>query len=224
MSSLSTMTVSQLAELSNAPVVHPTGQRKSKLIAMVRMASMLALKEALVARGLKKKAERKSKNPASAKNTPSRVTRKNFTFRRLVTNTMIRRNGWPSNEGTRGGTRGKNGHFLRVAIHKETRKVSKVNEKNWTMEGNKLYKALYPGDTDYKSKPQPSPRKLTPVQKLARKAKMAFEKEMARRAKAEEEWAAKYGRSFKDFQNYLAEARTDVDDDEEEIVADGLVC
>ena len=53
---------------------------------------------------------------------------------------------------------------------------------------------------------------------------MAFDKEMARRAKVEEEWAAKYGRSFKDFQNYLAEARTDVDDDEEEIVADGLVC
>ena len=34
MSSLSTMTVAQLAELSNAPVVHPTGQRKSKLTAM----------------------------------------------------------------------------------------------------------------------------------------------------------------------------------------------
>ena len=30
MSSLSTMTVAQLAELSNAPVVHPTGERKSK--------------------------------------------------------------------------------------------------------------------------------------------------------------------------------------------------
>ena len=224
MSSLTTMTVSQLSELSNAPVVHPTGERKSKLTAIVRMASMLALKEALAARGLKKKAERKSKNQASAENTRSRVTRKNFTFRRLVTNTMIRRNGWPSNEGTRGGTRGKNGHFLRVAIHKETRKVSKVNEKNWTMEGNKLYKALYPGDIDYKSKPQPSPRKLTPVQKLARKAKMAFDKEMARRAKVEEEWSAKYGRSFQDFHNYLQEARTDVDDEEDDILSDGLVC
>ena len=217
MSSLSTMTVAQLAELSNAPVVHPTGQRKSKLTAVARMASILALKEALVARGLKKKAERKSKNPASAKNTPSRVTRKNFTFRRLVTNTMIQKNGWPSNEGTRGGTRGKNGHFLRVAIHKETRKVSKVNEKNWTMEGNKLYKALYPNNVDYK-------KTLTPVEKTARKAKKAFDKEMARRAKAEEEWAAKYGRSFRDFQNYLTEARTDVDDDEEDILSDGLVC
>tara|TARA_Y100000022_G_scaffold33623_1_gene26868 strand:- start:6875 stop:7528 length:654 start_codon:yes stop_codon:yes gene_type:complete len=217
MSSLSTMTVAQLAELSNAPVVHPTGQRKSKLTAVARMASMLELEEALVARGLKKKAERKSKNPASAKNTPSRVTRKNFTFRRLVTNTMIQKNGWPSNEGTRGGTRGKNGHFLRVAIHKETRKVSKVNEKNWTMEGNKLYKALYPNNVDYK-------KTLTPVEKTARKAKKAFDKEMARRAKAEEEWAAKYGRSFRDFQNYLTEARTDVDDDEEDILSDGLVC
>tara|TARA_B100000035_G_scaffold295537_1_gene286714 strand:+ start:1413 stop:2048 length:636 start_codon:yes stop_codon:yes gene_type:complete len=211
------MTVAQLAELSNAPVVHPTGQRKSKLTAVARMASMLELEEALVARGLKKKAERKSKNPASAKNTPSRVTRKNFTFRRLVTNTMIQKNGWPSNEGTRGGTRGKNGHFLRVAIHKETRKVSKVNEKNWTMEGNKLYKALYPNNVDYK-------KTLTPVEKTARKAKKAFDKEMARRAKAEEEWAAKYGRSFRDFQNYLTEARTDVDDDEEDILSDGLVC
>ena len=217
MSSLSTMTVSQLSELSNAPVVHPTGERKSKLTAIVRMASMLALKEALAGRGLKKKAERKSKNQASAENTRSRVTRKNFTFRRLVTNTMIQKNGWPSNEGTRGGTRGKNGHFLRVAIHKETRKVSKVNEKNWTMEGNKLYKALYPNNVDYK-------KTLTPVEKIARKAKNAFDKEMARRAKAEEEWAAKYGRSFRDFQDYLTEAKTDVDDDEVEIISDGLVC
>ena len=217
MSSLSTMTVSQLSELSNAPVVHPTGERKSKLTAIVRMASMLALKEALAARGLKKKAERKSKNQASAENTRSRVTRKNFTFRRLVTNRMIQKNGWPSNEGTRGGTRGKNGHFLRVAIHKETRKVSKVNEKNWTMEGNKLYKALYPNNVDYK-------KTLTPVEKIARKAKKAFDKEMARRAKAEEEWSAKYGRSFQDFHNYLQEARTDVDDEEDDILSDGLVC
>ncbi len=217
MSSLSTMTVAQLAELSNAPVVHPTGQRKSKLTAMVRMASLVALKEVFAAGELKKKAERKSKNQASAENTRSRVTRKNFTFRRLVTNTMIQKNGWPSNEGTRGGTRGKNGHFLRVAIHKETRKVSKVNEKNWTMEGNKLYKALYPNNVDYK-------KTLTPVEKIARKAKKAFDKEMARRAKAEEEWAAKYGRSFRDFQDYLTEARTDVDDDEVEIISDGLVC
>ena len=218
MSSLSTMTVAQLAELSNAPVVHPTGQRKSKLIAIARMESMLALKEALAARGLKKKAERKVKKPASAKKSAAQAKRKNFTFRRLVTNTMIQRNGWPSNEGTRGGTRGKNGHFLRVAIHKETRKVSKVNEKNWTMEGNKLYKALYPGDTDYKKK------NLTSVEKTARKAKKAFDKEMARRAKAEEEWSAKYGRSFQDFHNYLQEARTDVDDEEDDILSDGLVC
>ena len=221
---LSTMTVQQLSSIADAPVVHPTGQRKSKLVAMARMASMLALKEVLAEKGLKKKAERKVKKPASAKNPQSRVTRKNFTFRRLVTNTMIQKNGWPSNEGTRGGTRGKNGHFLRVAIHKETRKVSKVNEKNWTMEGNKLYKALYPGDTDYKSKPQPSSRKLTPVQKLARKAKMAFDKEIARRAKVEEEWSAKYGKNFDDFKKYLEEARTDVDDDEEDILCDGLVC
>ena len=224
MSSLSTMTVAQLSELSNAPVVHPTGQRKSKLTAMARMASMLALKEVFAAGELKKKAERKAKKPASAKKSAAQAKRKNFTFRRLVTNRMIQKNGWPSNEGTRGGTRGKNGHFLRVAIHKETRKVSKVNEKNWTVEGNKLYKALYPGDTDYKSKPQPSPRKLTPVQKLARKAGRAFNREMARRAKAEEEWTAKYGQNFEDFKSYLERARTDVDDDEEDILCDGLVC
>lgn len=218
MPSLSTMTVSQLAQLTNAPVVHPTGQRKSKIIAMARMASLIALKQTLAKKELKKKAERNVKKQASTKNTPSRVTRKNFTFRRLVTNTMIRRNGWPLNEGTRGGTRGKNGHFLRVAIHKETRKVSKVNEKNWTMEGNKLYKALYPNNVDYKKK------NLTSVEKTARKAKMAFDKEMARRAKAEEEWSAKYGRSFQDFHNYLQEARTDVDDEEDDILSDGLVC
>ena len=47
---------------------------------------------------------------------------------------------------------------------------------------------------------------------------------MARRAKAEEEWSAKYGRSFQDFHNYLQEARTDVDDEEDDILSDGLVC
>jgi len=205
MSSLSTMTVVQLAELSNAPVVHPTGQRKSKLIAIARMESMLALKEALAAGELKKKAERKSKNPASAKKSAAQAKRKNFTFRRVKFQCTGRH------------AVGKNGHFLRVAIHKETRKVSKVNEKNWTEQGNKRYKQLYPNNVDYK-------KTLTPVEKIARKAKKAFDKEMARRAKAEEEWAAKYGRSFRDFQDYLTEARTDVDDDEEDILSDGFVC
>ena len=113
---------------------------------------------------------------------------------------------------------------MRVAINKETREVSKVNEKNWTEQGNSLYKLLYHHDTDYKSKPLPSPSKLTPVQKLARKAGRAFNREMARRAKAEEEWAAKYGQSFENFKNYLEGARTDVDDDEDDILGDGLVC
>ena len=214
MSSLSTMTVAQLSELSNAPVVHPTGPRKSKLTAMVRMTSLVALKEALAEKGLKKKAGRKAKNPASAKKSAAQVKRKNFTFRRLVYH----------GESSDKGVRGKNGSFLRVAINKETRKVSKVNEKNWTEQGNNLYKLLYHHDTDYKSKSQPSPRKLTPVQKLARKAGRAFNREMARRAKAEEEWSAKYGQNFEDFKSYLEGARTDVDDDEDDILSDGLVC
>ena len=214
MSSLSTMTVGQLSELSNAPVVHPTGPRKSKLTAIARMASVVALKEALAEAGLKKKAERKAKKPASAKKSAAQVKRKNFTFRRLVYHGESRDNA----------ARGKNGSFLRVAINKETRKVSKVNEKNWTERGDKLYELLYHHDTDYKSKPQPSPSKLTPVQKLARKAGRAFNREMARRAKAEEEWAAKYGQSFENFKNYLEGARTDVDDDEDEILGDGFVC
>ena len=214
MSSLSTMTVAQLAELSNAPVVHPTGQRKSKLTAMARMASLVALKEALAEKGLKKKAERKAKKPASAKKSATQAKRKNFTFRRLAYHGVSRDDA----------ARGKNGSFLRVAINKETRKVSKVNEKNWTVQGNKLYELLYHHDEDYKSKPQPSPRKLTPVQKLARKAGRAFNREMARRAKAEEEWSAKYGQNFEDFKKYLEEARTDVDDDEDDILCDGFVC
>ena len=214
MSSLSTMTVGQLSELSNAPVVHPTGPRKSKLTAIARMASVVALKEALAEAGLKKKAERKAKKPASAKKSAAQVKRKNFTFRRLVYH----------GESSDKGVRGKNGSFLRVAINKETRKVSKVNEKNWTEQGNNLYKLLYHHDTDYKSKSQPSPRKLTPVQKLARKAGRAFNREMARRAKAEEEWSAKYGQNFEDFKSYLEGARTDVDDDEDDILSDGLVC
>ena len=215
MSSLSTMTVGQLSELSNAPVVHPTGPRKSKLIAMARMASMVALKKVFAAGELKKKAERKAKKSASAKKSAAQAKRKNFTFRRLVYHGKSRDKG----------ARGKNGSFLRVVIHKETREVSKVNEKNWTEEGNKLYKLLYHHDTDYKSKPQPSPsKKLTPVQKLARKAGRAFKREMARRAKAEAEWSAKYGQNFEDFKNYLEGARTDVDDDEDDILGDGLVC
>ena len=214
MSSLSTMTVAQLSELSNAPVVHPTGQRKSKLTAIVRMASVIALKKALAEAGLKKKAERKAKKPASAKKSAAQVKRKNFTFRRLLA-----RGEEPSR-----GIIGKNGSFLRISINKESRDVSKVNEKNWTDEGNKMYKKLYPNDTDYKSKPQPSPSKMTPVKKLARKAGRAFNREMARRAKAEEDWSAKYGKSFKDFKNYLEGARTDVDDDEDDILSDGLVC
>jgi hypothetical protein len=178
------------------------------------MASVVALKEALAEAGLKKKAERKAKKPASAKKSAAQVKRKNFTFRRLVYH----------GESSDKGARGKNGSFLRVAIHKETRNVSKVNEKNWTERGDKLYELLYHHDTDYKSKPQPSPRKLTSVQKLARKAGRAFNREMARRAKAEEEWCAKYGQNFEDFKSYLEGARTDVDDDENDILCDGLVC
>jgi hypothetical protein len=178
------------------------------------MASMVVLKEFLAEKGLKKKAERKAKKPASAKKSGAQAKRKNFTFRRLVYHGELRDKA----------VVGENGHFLRVAIHKETRKVSKVNEKNWTEQGNNLYKLLYPYDIDYKSKSQPSPSKMTPVKKLARKAGRAFKREMARRAKAEEEWAAKYGQNFEDFKSYLEGARTDVDDDEDDILCDGLVC
>jgi len=45
MSSLSTMTVSELSNLYDAPVVQPTGPRKSKLIAIQRMAMIVSLKE-----------------------------------------------------------------------------------------------------------------------------------------------------------------------------------
>jgi hypothetical protein len=55
MSSLSTMTVGQLSELSNAPVVHPTGPRKSKLTAIARMASVIALKEGSCRGGVEEK-------------------------------------------------------------------------------------------------------------------------------------------------------------------------
>lgn len=185
MSSLSTMTVGHLSELANAPVVHPTGSRKSKLTAIVRMASIVALKEALAEKGLKKKSERKAKKSASAKKSVTHAKRKNFTFRRLVA-----RDGCKT-------PRGENGSFLRVAIDKETRKVSKVNEKNWSDDGNKLYKQLYSDDTDYKSKPSPS--KLTSEQNLVRKATKAFNKEIVRRVKVEKEWSSKYGLSFDDF-------------------------
>ena len=59
MSSLSTMTVAQLAELSNAPVVHPTGERKSKHL-LCYVWHQIHLKNHLAGRGLKRKRQNAS--------------------------------------------------------------------------------------------------------------------------------------------------------------------
>ena len=40
--------------------------------------------------------------------------------------------------------KGKNGKFLRVSVHKTTRKVEKVQPNNWTEAGNTLFTQLYP--------------------------------------------------------------------------------
>ena len=44
--------------------------------------------------------------------------------------------------------KGKNGKWLRVKIEKRSRKVSKVNSKNYTAEGIEVYNRIYPDGTD----------------------------------------------------------------------------
>lgn len=44
--------------------------------------------------------------------------------------------------------KGKNGKWLRVKIEKRSRKVSKVNPKNYTREAFKVYNRIYPDGTD----------------------------------------------------------------------------
>ena len=45
--------------------------------------------------------------------------------------------------------KGENGAFLRISVDKETRIVSKVNEKNWTKKANKQYKKIFGTATAY---------------------------------------------------------------------------
>ena len=200
---LSTMTVQQLSSIADAPVVHPTGQRKSKLIAMARMASILALKEVLAEKGLKKKKAVSVKKKSQPK---ASYSKKDYTFRRLVY------------RGQKGiAPTGHNGSFLRVAIHKITRKVFKVYEKNWTVEGIELYNETYPGNEDYikNTKNKQEMKRIT-----------AYQKEIARREKMEQDFVRKFGVEFGNMKSIISKAETvEADTDvEEDFIGDSFVC
>jgi len=45
--------------------------------------------------------------------------------------------------------KGKNGHFLRIRVNRETRIISKINESNWPEHVNLLYSQLYGTSTAY---------------------------------------------------------------------------
>ena len=62
---------------------------------------------------------------------------------------------------------GVNGKCVRVAVHKETRVVYKVNESNWTDACNQRYTALYPEGKDAEKK---KPVKMKKMKKMKKKS------------------------------------------------------
>lgn len=59
--------------------------------------------------------------------------------------------------------KGKNGKFLRVSIHKTTRKVEKMRPNNWTEAGNTLFTQIYPESLDLKTRRKKQPTMVTIV-------------------------------------------------------------
>ena len=59
--------------------------------------------------------------------------------------------------------KGKNGKFLRVSVHKTTRKVEKVQPNNWTEAGNTLFTQLYPEGLALKTRRKKQPTMVTVV-------------------------------------------------------------
>ena len=62
--------------------------------------------------------------------------------------------------------KGANGSFLRVTIHRETRKVTKKNLENWTDEAIERFTVQYPDDTDPVTPAKPKKIKKTVVEKI----------------------------------------------------------
>ena len=75
--------------------------------------------------------------------------------------------------------KGKNGKFLRVSVHKTTRKVEKVQPNNWTEEANTLFTQTYPEGLALKTRRNKKPTMVTIVDIPAEEpqAKMEEEKE-----------------------------------------------
>ena len=204
MPSLSTMTVSQLAQLTNAPVEQVSGPRKAKTLAMLRMAMQIHLKNHLQKKGLKRKSESRTEKLSTTKKKKVVYNRQDFTIRRL---------------GGKIGVNGKNGSFLRIAIHKISRKTYKVNEKNWTEAGNSLYERLHPDELDVKKNLAESRK-----EKKKNKALRIYEKEMQRRAKMEESFKEKYGEDLLYWCKNEGKVLEQEDTDNESIMEDGFVC
>ena len=59
--------------------------------------------------------------------------------------------------------KGKNGKFLRVSVHKTTRKVEKVQPNNWTEEANSLFTQTYPEGLALKTRRNKKPTMVTIV-------------------------------------------------------------
>ena len=76
--------------------------------------------------------------------------------------------------------KGKNGKFLRVSVHKTTRKVEKVQPNNWTPYGNRLFTRLYPDGLALKTrrkKQQPTMVTVVDIPAEEPQAKVEEEKE-----------------------------------------------
>lgn len=196
------MTLQQLSAIADAPVeIIPSGTaRVSKIVAKNRMVLALALKNHLSSKKKKAVSIKKKSEPKAS------YSKQEFTFRKLV---------YRGQKGV--APTGKNGSSLRVAIHKITRKVFKVYEKNWTVGGIKLYNETYPGDEDYikNTKNKQEMKRIT-----------AYQKEIARREKIEQDFVNKFGVEFGDMKSIISRAETvEVDTDvEEDFMCDGLVC
>ena len=76
--------------------------------------------------------------------------------------------------------KGKNGKFLRVSVHKTTRKVEKMQPNNWTEAGNTLFTQLYPEGLALKTrrkKQQPTMVTVVDIPAAEPQAKVEEEKE-----------------------------------------------
>jgi len=73
--------------------------------------------------------------------------------------------------------KGKNGKFLRVSVHKTTRRVEKVQPNNWTEEANTLFTQTYPDGLALKTRRNKKPTMVTIVDIPAEEPQAKVEEE-----------------------------------------------